>query len=148
MRSTHACLLMHKTSSKCSHSPWACEYSIFALARASEPKDDKNSMRRRFAACWPPQSRSGAFPTRSETVQDHSWAALGVDLVALGSAQAVPATPWSCPDSWRGPGRVRMRLGDAPERPRSPKTAQDRFWIDFSLIFERFFLDFRSSGLR
>ena len=50
--------------------------------------------------------------------------------------------------SWRGLGRVRMRLGDAPERPRSPKTAQDRFWIDFSLIFERFFLDFRSSGLR
>ena len=84
-----------------------------------------------------------------ESLGDGPGPLLGRSWRGFGRSWKRPGRPSDALElSWRGLGRVRMRLGDAPERPRSPKTAQDRFWIDFSLIFERFFLDFRSSGLR
>ena len=71
-----------------------------------------------------------------------SWRARGAPRLALGRHLGVQKPSRARPDA-------------SPKRPWAPKTAQDRFFFDFgsiwggwSSIFERLFVDFRSSRAR
>ena len=71
----------------------------------------------------PSQGRSCASPGRS-------WRARGVPRSSPGRL-------------WRVPGASRVGPDASPKRLLTPKTAQERFFVDFSSFRARFFVDFR-----
>ena len=74
-------------------------------------------------AFWPRPGRPrGALLNAPGLSQERSW----------GLAGAL----------FRVPGPSRQRPGAPPQRLGSPKTAQDRFFVDFSSIWHRFCFDF------
>ena len=87
-------------------------------------------------------SVSRAARGRFWTVPGRSWPARGVPRSGLGRH-------WGVQKSFRA------RLDVSPKRPWAPEPAQDPFFVEFlwilasfSSIFERFFMDFRSSRQR
>ena len=100
------------------------------------------------------------FQTRSDTTLGRSGS---VSVQGWGHFRTNPRRSWCAWDAPRSFLRCSFGISDlaracpgaSPKRLRAPKTAQDRFCIDFvpilgpfSAIFERFFIDFRSSRLR
>ena len=88
------------------------------------------------------RSVSGLPWGRFWTASGHPWRAKGAPRSALGRHLGAQKPSQAHPDA-------------SPMWPWAPKTAQDQFfvnlgsiWDGFSAIFERFFVDFRSSRVR
>ena len=125
-------------------------FKLRAFARHG--KNNAKSFREHVRQRSVHQARSGIAPESSGSVPGP----------ARGGFWPVPRRSWPAPDAPRSvlrpffgvPDLSRARPGASPKRLRAPKTAQDRFCIDFlwmlvpfSGIFETFFVEFRSSRL-
>ena len=126
-------------------------FKLRAFAR--HDKNNAKSFRERVRQRSVHQVRSGIAPESSGSVPGPTWGGFWPvprrSWLAPGAPRSVPGPFFGVPDS------SGARPGASPKRLRAPKTAQDRCCIDFSSIwaplssiFERFFVEFRSSRLR
>ena len=120
-------------------------------ASARRHKNSKKSFRGLVRQCSMLRMHSNTAPRQSGSVLGPSrgrfWTALGRSWLARGA-------PRSALERFLGVQEPsRPRPDASPTRPRTPKTAQERFFVDFCRffvdfrsIFRRFSLDFRTSS--
>ena len=113
-------------------------------AFARHDKNNAKSFRERVRQCLVHQVHLGTAPESPGSVPGAAW---GIFWPVPGRSWPAPDVPRSVLEPFFGvPDPSRARPGAFPKRLRAPKTAQNRFCVDFSSIlvpfssiFERFF---------